>query len=272
MLTLDQIKNVTFSKNRGGYSTAEVDDFIDQCVDTLATIMDERNTANKKMEVLADKLVEYRNEEDSIRSALVNAQRLGDTIVRESNQKAALTLEDANIKAEKILKDAQEKADALVGNLTGEVKNQEEELARLKHEVTLFKERMLSIYREHLSLIQVLPEEDPQDEEVAEETVEQPCAVEEAPVENVAVEETVAEEAVVEPVAEILPVEEETEEPVDVVSFSSLVDVAAEDEETVVEETPKSRFAGLKFGDDYDISNEEEEQQEKPRGLFRRKK
>ncbi len=275
MLTLDQIKNVTFSKTRAGYSTAEVDDFIDQCVDTLATVLDERNTANKKMEVLADKLVEYRNEEDSIRSALVNAQRLGDNIVRESNQKAALTLEDANIKAEKILKDAQEKADSLVGDISAEVKKQEAELARLKREVTLFKERMLSIYREHLSLIQVLPEEDVQEEETAEAPIVEDI-VEETTVEEVVaepiVEETVAEEeesALIEPAEEPVAVAAEADEPADAVSFTSLVDIAAEAEESAPEEAPKSRFADLKFGADYDISDEQEE---KPRGLFRRKK
>ncbi len=275
MLTLDQIKNVTFSKNRGGYSTTEVDDFIDQCVDTLATVLDERNTANKKMEVLADKLVEYRNEEDSIRTALVSAQRLGDTIVRESNQKAALTLEDANIKAEKILADAQEKADAVVANIANEAKAQEEELARLKREVALFKERMLSIYREHLSLIQVLPEEEVQ-EEAEEVAVEEPIA-EEAPEAPISIVEDVAEEV---PMAieeeEAAPAAEETEEPIeeetqeeDAVSFTSLVDITEEAAEPVQEEAPKSRFANLKFGDGYDISDEKEE---KPRGMFRRKK
>ncbi len=275
MLTLDQIKNVTFSKNRGGYSTTEVDDFIDQCVDTLATVLDERNTANKKMEVLADKLVEYRNEEDSIRSALVSAQRLGDTIVRESNQKAALTLEDANIKAEKILADAQEKADAVVANIANEAKAQEEELARLKREVALFKERMLSIYREHLSLIQVLPEEEAP-EETEDVAVEEPIA-EEEPEAPISIVEDVAEEV---PMAveeeEAAPAAEETEEPIkeeteeaDAVSFTSLVDIAEETTEPVQEEATKSRFANLKFGDDYDISDEKEE---KPRGMFRRKK
>jgi len=276
VLTLDQIKNVTFSKNRGGYSTTEVDDFIDQCVDTLATVLDERNTANKKMEVLADKLVEYRNEEDSIRSALVSAQRLGDTIVRESNQKAALTLEDANIKAEKILADAQEKADAVIADIANEAKAQEEELARLKREVALFKERMLSIYREHLSLIQILPEEDAQ-EEAEEVAAEEPIANAEPEVPTVAVEEVAEEAPIVTEEEEAAPAAEETEEPVeeeakesaDVVSFTSLVDIAEEATEPVQDEAPKSRFSNLKFGDDYDVSDEKEE---KPRGMFRRKK
>lgn len=263
MLTLEQIKNVTFSKARGGYSTAEVDEFIDRCVDTLASVLDERNTANKKMEVLAEKLKEYRSEEDSIRSALVNAQRLGDTIVREANQKAALTGEDAAIKAEKIVKEAEAKAAAVLDGITDEVKAQEAELQRLKQEVSLFKDRMLSIYREHLSLIQLLPEEEPQEETVEETEEAVASATAEETAETVETVETVEETA-----ADV--VEETVEEPTvpevaEVPAMTSLEELA---ETEVSEEAPRSRFSDLKFGDDYDMAEDEE----KPRGLFRRKK
>lgn len=266
MLTVDQINNVTFSKARGGYSTVEVDDFIDKCADTVAGLIEERNTSNKKLEVLADKLVEYRNEEDSIRAALVNAQRLGDTIVRESNQKAALTLEDATIKAEKIVADAEKKAQETLNGIADQMKAQEVELARLQHEVAMFKERMLAIYKEHLSIIDVLPEE-PVKEEVAEAeepVVEEPVAVEPPVVEEpVAVEPVAEESATEEPVAEA-PVEEP-----DVVPLFTLEDVAAAAEEPV-EEASKSRFSDLKFGDDYDIGEDKDDSDSK--GFFKRKK
>lgn len=266
MLTVDQINNVVFSKARGGYSTAEVDDFIDKCADTVAGLIEERNTSNKKLEVLADKLVEYRNEEDSIRAALVNAQRLGDTIVRESNQKAALTLEDATIKAEKLVADAEKKAQETLDGITDQVKAQEAELARLQHEVAMFKERMLAIYKEHLSLINVLPEEP-----VVEETpVEEPAA-EEPIAEPVVVEQPAVESPVEEPVVEEVPVVEET--PVqpqeDVVPLFSLEDVAAAAEQPA-EEPSKSRFSNLKFGDDYDIGEDKDDSDSK--GFFKRKK
>ena len=164
MLTLDQIKNVTFTKVRGGYATTEVDDFIDQCVDTVAGLIEERNTSNKKLEVLADKLVEYRSEEDSIRSVLLDARRMADSTLREASQKAALILEDARIKAEKTVADAQTKAKTEVESVSGEVDAEKAELVRLKQEVAAFKRRMLSIYKEHLSLIDVLPEEPVQPE------------------------------------------------------------------------------------------------------------
>ena len=71
--------------------------------------------------MLADKLVEYRNDEDSIRTALLSAQRLGDTVVREANHKAGLILDDANIKAQKIEETAKRK-----------IVDEERELERVK--------------------------------------------------------------------------------------------------------------------------------------------
>lgn len=273
MLTLQQIKEVTFTKTMGGYKTNEVDDFIDQCVETVAGLIEERNTSNKKLEVLADKLMEYRNEEDSIRSALMSAQRLGDTIVREANQKASLVQEDAAIKAEKLLTDAQVKADGLVNSVADEVKAQEAELKRLKHEVAMFKERMLTIYKEHLSLIDLLPEEPKPEEPVAEtaEVATEPeaAAQVEAPAEELKpVEATVAEETA-EPEVTKQPAVAASAQP----AFVPLVL-----EETEVEvikpsstEKAKSRFGDLKFGEDYVIA-EDRDEEKGGKGLFKRKK
>ena len=106
MLTPEEIRNIAFTKGMGGYKTNEVDLFIDQCADTVETLLSEKAELNKKLEILADKLVEYRNDEDSIRTALLSAQRLGDTVVREANHKAGLIMDDANIKAQKIVENA----------------------------------------------------------------------------------------------------------------------------------------------------------------------
>ena len=156
MLTPEEIRNIAFTKGIGGYKTNEVDLFIDQCADTVETLLSEKAELNKKLEILADKLVEYRNDEDSIRTALLSAQRLGDTVVREANHKAGLIMDDANIKAQKIVENARRS-----------IVKEEEELRRIEKEVASFKARMLSIYREHLSLINVLPE--PEEEEQAPE-------------------------------------------------------------------------------------------------------
>ncbi len=226
-MTLDNIRNVEFSRGRG-YRAEEVDDFIDECAETVESLLREKEELNQKMKVLADKLVEYRNDEDSIRAALLNAQRTGDTVVR-----------DAERQAEEIRAKAQREADDILRTAMNRIDAEKQELDRVKQEVTSFKARLMALYKEHLECIQQLP---------AEEAA--PTAAEEtAPAEEAASE---AEENVV-----VAPAPEEdtmvAEEP--------------------VEEQAVSRFSNLKFGNDYDIRNDEDdEEDDAPRGLFKKRK
>ena len=104
MLTASDILNVKFSKTMGGYRTYEVDEFLEKCAETVSELTSAKMELEKKLEILADKLVEYRKDEDNIRTALLSAQKLGDTVVREAKHKAERILEDAKNKAEKCSK------------------------------------------------------------------------------------------------------------------------------------------------------------------------
>lgn len=280
MLTLEQIQNVTFFKVRGGYAAEGVDEFIDQCVETVASLTKERNTANEHLQVLAAKLKEYRDEEDSIRSALLTAQRAGDSIVREATQKADLTRRDAEIKAEKVLEEAEAEARRIVNAVSDEVHAQERELARLKQEVAQFKEQMLTIYRDHLSLIGLLPEEPVAESVESAPTAEESAAVpEEVPAQaEIATPATEAEpEKETAPVAESVSAESEsavTETPAQPVPLFTETDEEKAVEplfaQSTAEEPETGRFSNLQFGDGYAPDGENDE--EKPRGLFRRRK
>ena len=227
MMTLEDIRNIEFSKGRG-YRADEVDDFIDECVTTMQQLLQENAETNRKMKVLADKLAEYRNDEDSIRSALLNAQRTGDSVIRE-----------AESKAKTILEEAQQEAETKRRDLLVEIEEQQAELVRTKQEVAAFKEQMLALYKQHLALIKVLPE-------VTEVSADEDTQPEESAA------GTEAEESVV-----VAPDVEETE-------------IAVDDADM----KPLSRFSDLKFGNDYDIhADEDDEDDEAPsKGLFRKKK
>ena len=217
MMTLDEIRHVEFTRGRG-YRAEEVDDFIDECVETLEQYRKDNEEATQKMKMLADKLAEYRNDEDSIRAALLNAQRAGDTALREAEEKAALIIEEAQTRAKEIEAESQK-----------QIGEQKQELERVRREVSQFKQQLLTMYKEHLAQINVLPE-----------------------AEEVAVTETTEEVITVSPIAE-----EDTEAP-------------AQPQE---EQQPLSRFADLKFGEDYHIEEDtDNEEDEAPRGFFRKKK
>ncbi len=241
MYTVDEIRNVTFTKTLGGYKTGEVDDFIDICADTVEALTAEKEDLKKKMEMLANKVVEYRNDEDSIRSALLSAQRLGDTVLREANHKANLILDDAKIKAEKMEQTAKQ-----------QIAEQLQELERMKKLVGEFKSKILGVYREHLSLIDVLPE-------YKEPVVEQP-EEESLPVTpEMSVEETVQSEP------EVVPTEEEI-----IPETEEVAEIPAQADEVAAEETPSVqepeqdavRFSGLKFGLDYNMAADDEDDDE----------
>ncbi len=252
MLTLDAIRNVQFNRGRG-YRADEVDEFIDECIETMEALQRETEVLNQKIKVLADKVTEYRAEEDNIRAALISAQRTGDVVLREANEKAEKIVAEANEKARRIREDAE-----------GAIGDEQHELKRIKKEVASFKARMLGLYKEHLSLINVLPEEK------EELPAEQPAPVAEtvvAPVEELPVEQPVVEEAPA-PIEQTVVPEEET-----VVVPPEIVSESVEVEETA-EMKPVSRFANLKFGANYNIADDDDEEDtgKRAHNPFRKKK
>ena len=63
----------------------------------------EREELAQKLDLLAQKVEEYRRDEESIRTTLLNAQKLADASVREAKHKSEVIIKDATIKGEKIV-------------------------------------------------------------------------------------------------------------------------------------------------------------------------
>lgn len=237
MLTLDEIRNVEFGRGRG-YRAEEVDDFIDACVETVEQLIREKEELTQKMKVLADKVIEYRNDEDSIRAALLNAQRAGDAVLREAEAKAA-----------EIVREAEQQAANIRSVALSKVDSEKHELERIQREVEAFKSRLMALYKEHLEIISKLPSEkaEPAKEEAA--PAEETAAEEPAPV--VEAEPAVVEEA---PAAEEST--EESDDDMIVVPAAEEVVVPTEGEDDM---KPVSRFSDLKFGNDYDIRTDKDD-------------
>jgi cell division initiation protein len=190
MLSLNDIINASFRKSGfSGYRTDDVDQFIDQVKESYDALLkknldqkeeyeklkSENDQLLEKIKILAAKVENYRMEEDEIKNALVSAQKLGDASIRESRHKAEIIIKDANIKAERIISGAKQS-----------VIEQQSELERLQKSVSDFRSKLLSAYKEHLTLIDALPtqkaepkaaEKEPLHEPVQNIPVEQPAAV-----------------------------------------------------------------------------------------------
>lgn len=113
-MTSKDIASKKFEKAKGfgGYKIDDVEDFMDRVAEYVEQLENEKRDMEKKLcRACPDKLEEYRADEDSLRTALLGAQKLGDSVIKESKTKAEIILRDANIKAEKIIGDAHLKAD-----------------------------------------------------------------------------------------------------------------------------------------------------------------
>ena len=150
MLTLNEIRNVNFRKsNFGGYRAEDVEAFIDEVQLSYDSLLKENAELLKRLESLTAKLEEYQQEEDSIRNALMNAQKVGDASLRDAKHKAEIILKDATIKAEKIVPNAQI-----------EIHREREVIEKMQRDIADFKARLLKVYKEHLTLINSIPNED----------------------------------------------------------------------------------------------------------------
>ena len=150
MLTVNDIRDVKFRKtNIGGYKAEDVDNFLDEVQDSYEKLQRENLNLTQKIKILADRVSQYRKDEDSVRDALVGAQKL-------ANSKLA----KAKAEAANIIEKAQKEADSILKNANSDIKNQKETLVNLKKAVRDFRSDILSRYKEHLKLVNSFNEED----------------------------------------------------------------------------------------------------------------
>lgn len=313
MLTPDRIKEKTFqTTGRGSYRAEDVDGFLREVSASYEQMFKENTDLIKKISVFAKKIEEYRADEDSLKMALLNAQKLADKIVAEAKETAANEvasvkgetdklraeaasdaaalelnakneseamlssakkesaelLANAKAEAEKLIDDATKEAKEILGNINRKVTHESLVYEMMQKESTIFKQRLVSMYKEHINLINKLPEivdekldaEEEKEEptaEVVETPVEEPVVVEEAPVqveEIVEIAEPVIEENEVvvidEPetvVEEPAPVEKEVVESKPIFSFDiNNIDFSDDDEP----EIPVSTFEKFEIIED----------------------
>ena len=304
MITAKDIRESTFSRAARGYKVDEIDEYLEKVADSVERLEGENKTLVKKMEILASKIQEYREDEDNIRAALVTAQRSADAIVREAKQSVEGSVSEANAKAKTILDDAKSEADRIISEartsaeaLVDETKKkasavlieakakaenivteaiegsrkETENYEMMKKKALEFRSAILQLYKEQFEIIKegrfVQPKGDENiessDKPVKPVFEQNPTAEnrqENSLPQSEAKEEKKPEEA------EEFKVEkrEEPEKAEDSITDGFKIGGVKPENE---------KFKNLKFGDDYDISkdNDDEDDGQVKTGFFRKK-
>ncbi|MBQ3008828.1 MAG: DivIVA domain-containing protein [Oscillospiraceae bacterium] len=180
MFTPDEIRQITFEKSMRGYRTEDVESFLENIADAFEELEKEKKDLEEKLYLLAEKVEQYKSEEESIKITLINAQRLGESIVS-----------DARVKADNIIREATIKKNDIISSAYAEIEGTDETLRRLRKEVSDFKRNVLSLYKTHIESLSGLPEEKAEEKAPEVEEVEETAIVEEVQTEAVEVTEEI---------------------------------------------------------------------------------
>lgn len=145
MITAQDIQEKTFEKAFNGYNMGQVDEFLDEMAAEITAMAKENAALKGKMRVLVEKVEEYRQTEDSMRLALLSAQKLSAQIESEAREKA-----DA------VMADAQQVSDRLTRAAREGIANEEAKLAEAKKVTEKFFEHMRTVCEKQIAFYEKL--------------------------------------------------------------------------------------------------------------------
>lgn len=239
MLMPQEVAEHGFSKSRiGGYNMKEVDDFLDELTADFSELYKENATLKGKIKVLAEKISEYRETEDAMRTTLLTAQKMANSMIVQAEEEKKRMIAEAESAA------LQRKAE-----VEQEVADAEYQLKLAKNATAQFVENMQALVKQEADFLNQLPTikaepirpkaAEPQQPEEAAQAEEQtdPAKAED--------EKAKAEAAEKNDSIEQILMEEEV----------GAVQKAAAEETAEVDGSTGRRidFGNLKFGKDYEI-------------------
>ncbi|WP_405357436.1 DivIVA domain-containing protein [Ruminococcus sp.] len=221
MLTIDEIREVSFRRaGKNGYNAADVDEFIDDVTDTVEQLIAEKNDCMRKMDILASKIEQYREDEETVRNALLTSQKLSDTKIREAQDKADYLIKSAERKSRAILTEAEMATE-----------REKDKFEALHAETAKLRSEIIALYKKHLAMVEEMPKEE--DVKAKREELDQKYPFE--------------------------PVEDMIKTPVEEVAEQSAPqpEAAADDADVKIRPELKrerhDKFDKLQFGDNYDV-------------------
>ena len=165
MLTVKEINEISFGKaGFSGYKPEDVDNFIDEVVESFQQLQSERDAAVKqaeelaaqnadlaaknaeaqqKLAILAQKIESYREEEDGIKEALLSAQKLAKDSLQEAKDKAEIILQDAENTARKTMDGAKVEAAKAAKEYMALAETKKAELQEIKRQLSAFRVSLL---------------------------------------------------------------------------------------------------------------------------------
>ncbi|MDE6103483.1 MAG: DivIVA domain-containing protein [Oscillospiraceae bacterium] len=181
MISASDIRERKFEKAAFGYKQEEIDDFLAELISDFEELDAEREDLHSKIQILADKVREYRQDEDALKDALLGAQKQGHKVVAEAQEKADEIIAQAEEKAKILLDEATVQHEAAMEKNRAEIAKEKENLIEAQKQVSEFKKSLFDMYKTHLEMISAMPEIELDEDDTSQYSAQTETVEEELP-------------------------------------------------------------------------------------------
>lgn len=149
MLTINDIKSASFRRaNFGGYKPEDVDAFIDEVQISFEQMIKEKEELLSTIKKLNERINKFHEEDNSIKSVILNAQRI-----------AEKSLSDAKVKTADMINGAAQESEKMIANAKEKVSAHADIANKLKEASSKLRKQLEDIYEKHIELIKEIPED-----------------------------------------------------------------------------------------------------------------
>lgn len=140
-ITPVDIQHKEFKKAIQGYAREEVDQFLDEVIETLEAGIEERTRLETQVAELQDKVSHFKAMEDSLRSTLVLAQRTADELKASAHKEVDLIKQHAKMDVDNELQSLKQR----IGEAKTDLQRVLDKAAAARHDLRNFLSRQLEL-------------------------------------------------------------------------------------------------------------------------------
>lgn len=147
MITPVDLENKEFGKSFRGYDIDEVESFLTELTKDYAKIYRENAGLKDKNAILTDAIENYKEMEETMRSAIISAQKTSEEIIKNAHDQADNIVKEAKVRAEA----EYAKMDARIDALT-------RECAEIEGKSSLVRAKLKTVLNTYISMLDEFPE------------------------------------------------------------------------------------------------------------------
>ncbi|MBR5278734.1 MAG: DivIVA domain-containing protein [Clostridia bacterium] len=140
MLAPHELKNKQFQKTFKGYNPQEVDEYLEFVLEKYTEAYRENSELERKLRIVVTNLDEIKDEEESIRSTLISAQKMAEKIINDANERADI-----------ITGAIKDRCDGVIAEFRQQLQAEKEKAWEIRTRIIDFKKAVYELYGKHIA-------------------------------------------------------------------------------------------------------------------------